>query len=295
MRNGLLLIAAIVLTAASAKAAPKVIYGQDNRLDYHQAPFIHQVVANAVAVQMGPRSMEKSGDEFVFRTNRTLGERHNLCAGERFIDQPTRGDCSAFLVSPTKLVTAGHCNDLVPYNMCEQASWVFGYHADPSGNIPNSVPASEVYKCKRIIAKEFDGEKDFAVIELDRPVTNRPHLKLAKLGSPRVNDDLLMIGFPDGIPMKVASNGKILSQNSLSFQASLDAFHGNSGSVVLDQNSLEVVGILVAGNPDYQRGSSEQGRCQVVNKCDEQGHSCEGDQDMRGEKVSGLAQFIEFI
>ena len=227
--------------------------------------------------------------------SRTLGQNFNLCAGEQFADQPASGHCSAFLVSETILVTAGHCDDLLPYDMCKEASWVFGFHTNSNGEVVTSIPESDVYHCKRIIAKEFSSTKDYAVVELDRPVKNRKPLKIASKNSVKAGDQIMMIGFPDGIPMKIAPNGKILTVDSDSYQASLDAFHGNSGSVVMNQETHEVVGILVAGNPDYQRVSSPAGSCNIVNKCDSEGLSCDGRQAMRGEKVSRLNQFIDFL
>ena len=276
-------------------AIEKVVYGNDDRVDYHRAINEYQVLADAVAVQMGPKLLVKEGNMYKMPASKTLGETFNLCPGEVFSDQPATGHCSAFLISEKILVTAGHCDDLLPYDMCKEASWVFGFHTNKNGDVPTRIPQEDVYKCSRIIAKEFNNEKDYAVVELDRPVTGRIPLKLGQRNSIKVDDKVMMIGFPDGIPMKITPEGKITKVDKQSFQATLDAFHGNSGSVVLNQHTKEVVGILVAGNPDYQRISTQQGSCNIVNKCDGEGHSCSGRQAMRGEKVSRLNQFLDFL
>lgn len=52
-------------------------------------------------------------------------------------------------------------------------------------------------------------------------------------------------------------------------EANLDTYEGNSGSMVVNSNTLQVEGILVTGNTDYIRN----GTCCVSNSCPNTGCS----------------------
>ena len=65
--------------------------------------------------------------------------------------------------------------------------------------------------------------------------------------------------------MKVASGATIKQPNpgDAYFSANVDAYGGNSGSMVVNTDSWEIEGLLVRGNNDYIRW----GRCCVSNTC----------------------------
>lgn len=112
------------------------------------------------------------------------------------------------------------------------------------------IPLSQVYTCTKIIGTELNDftKKDWALVELDRPVTGRRPLKLVN-SKPQKDDEVFVIGTPSGLPLKVAT-GKVLAKRINFFRTNLDTFTGNSGSPVLN-NQNEVIGILVRGNEDY--------------------------------------------
>jgi hypothetical protein len=188
-------------------------------------------------------------------TERTIAEGgavkpYPLCKDAPFYGQPVFAQCSAFLWAPDVMATAGHCIDA---DSCSYLDFVFdaGFYA--VGGNPQFVQRSAVAHCKEIIFRQQKDGLDFALVRLTAPVLDRPPLEHRASG--RVPDDatLAMMGFPDGIPLKITLDGRVQDNSpATSFLTTLDAFHGNSGSPVLNLATLEVEGILVAGETDWQ-------------------------------------------
>ena len=95
-------------------------------------------------------------------------------------------------------------------------------------------------------------------------VTNTDPLKIRKHGVPREKTKLITIGHPLGIPQKISSNAHIFpfakedDENYFQaffkrrhiFYADLDTFAGNSGSPVINENTLKVEGIFIGGDEE---------------------------------------------
>jgi hypothetical protein len=66
--------------------------------------------------------------------------------------------------------------------------------------------------------------------------------------------ELYMIGHPAGLPAKYADDAVVvdLREDRKLFSADLDAYGGNSGSPVFDKATGRVVGVLVAGENDFE-------------------------------------------
>lgn len=202
-----------------------------------------------------------------------------LCGDVKFVKQPSLSyDCTGFLVAPDLLMTAGHCmvntgeerNETETY--CKTFSWLFDYFDTTD---TENVSAANHYTCKRVIYAVKDEKapfRDYALVQLSRPVTDRTPLKLN--GSPvKATETFSMVGYPLGLPAKYSRNAKLLVNNTgrESFLTSLDAFEGNSGSPVFNSKN-EVVGILVGGTPSYNTVTN--GSCEILNKCSDSGTNC---------------------
>ncbi len=259
-----------------------VIYGDDNRKDLHEnVSQKHLDWARATAAMVDGDSLEKipGTDEY------SVGEdilKDNVCADEKFVEQPTLANCSGFLVGENLLVTAGHC--ITDKDDCNSYKWIFDYSTDPETGKIRKIVDKNIYSCKRIVSRELvsrdrimlrrgksvskealtpfaDEEKgvDFALIELDRKVKKRTPLKFRKkargglFGNKTLKKGmkLVMIGHPSGLPTKVAAGAEVMKIEKGYFIANLDAFGGNSGSAVINDNTGEVEGILVRGRDDY--------------------------------------------
>lgn len=194
-------------------------------------------------------------------TSLTADNSQPLCSTQPGYNQAkANGRCSAFLVSDTVAVTAGHC-----FNAeftCANMKLAFGIYANSSGtNAPTSLPQGNVYGCAEIL-KDSDGSLgDWAVFRLDRPVVGRQPLKVAQGRRPSVGTAVVALGYPQSLPLKLSDNGKVVrSEGSVGetrFATDLDALPGNSGGPILRKDTGEVVGVLTDG-PDFEGGEWEQ-------------------------------------
>jgi len=167
------LVLSFVILSISIYANDKVIYGEDNRLDLFEVTnTLHADLANSTLAMIGKSNIKQVGNEYQI-SGATLGSSMNLCAGEKFINQITAANCSAFLVTPKHIVTAGHC--VKNLGECNKFKWVFDFNINNQNAPSYKVPASSVYGCKAVVAQVLDNlsKDDYAFIELDREVTDQ--------------------------------------------------------------------------------------------------------------------------
>lgn len=264
-------LGALVMTSAIANdKSTKVIYGEDNRIETHEASKAEQKLAHSTAGMINTIKTIKVGDK-VMLPPYTIKKDMNLCADEKFADQPSAVVCSGFLVGPDLLVTAGHC--IQTQADCQEVSWVFDYKEDGSKQRTDVlVPAKNVYRCKKLIEGKLEStttyKKDYALVRLDRVVKGRTPLKFRTSGKVKTNTNIVVIGHPSGLPQKVAGGAKVLENTPANyFQTNLDTFGGNSGSAVFDARTGSVEGILVRGAQDYQE---DPNGCRRVHKTTQQ-------------------------
>jgi V8-like Glu-specific endopeptidase len=272
MKN-LILVSVVCLSAQAFAATPKidVIYGDDNRKDVFESTDSAMVELSKSTAAMIPNDKLSTVSGLVTIQGETL-ESRGVCSDERFASQMTAANCSGFLVSENVLVTAGHC--IKSMDDCESYKWIFDYKMDSAKQDSMTVPASDVYTCTRVIARTLDNfsNDDYAVVQLDRIVTDRRPLAFRRSGNIKVGESVVVIGHPSGLPTKIADGAKVRSRQGKFFQANLDTYGGNSGSAVFNQRTGEVEGILVRGENDYVQ--SERG-CMISNKCAADG--CRGE------------------
>lgn len=260
------IVTALALTSFHSFATEThvdVVYGEDGRSEPYQRPGFNRE-ASAVAAMVDKTELRnQTADGFNINVP-THAQAYGLCQGERFNNQPILATCTGFLVAPDIIMTAGHC--VTNSSDCSSNVWVFGYEMTPAG-IPRPLEKKNVYQCKQIIAtSQGNNRLDFAIIKLDRVTDRQPLRLLGKNLSAKVGDKLVMMGYPSGLPLKIAEGASVLKANSEMLVTNLDAFHVNSGSPVFDAVSGLVVGILVAGEPDYKPSSRS---CSVVNNLPE--------------------------
>lgn len=245
--------------------APKVIYGVDNRTDtnlYEDREFREKAKSVAGMVHINKIVKDFRDENFHKFFKKTAKRNFNLCDDERFALQNVLPICSGFLAAPDVLVTAGHC--IEKEEDCKNFKWVFDY-VEGTDRIPNE----NIYGCKEIIGQKLKATqftlKDYAVIRLDRKVTDREPLEIRMKGNPNWGEELLVIGHPLGLPQKITDGAQVkvgnvggflkpirnLFRKRDFFMANLDAFVGNSGSPVFNKETGKVEGILIEGAEDF--------------------------------------------
>ena len=195
----------------------------------------------------------------------------NLCPTERYAQQISSAMCTGALVGPNVILTAGHC--VTSQADCNGVFVGFDYLMKGPSDSPRSLPAENVYRCRRILAR--DGTNlDYAFLELDRPVANRPYFQFDLTDQIDFGDRVFVIGHPIGIPLKIG-DGMVRAADDDFVETDLDTFEGNSGSPVFSFKNGLIVGILVNGEEDFVK----HGSCRISKKCGPK--ECKGEQVVR--------------
>lgn len=314
MKNSVqLAVFASVLVSMSAQA--KVIYGEDNRMEVSEASPFLQKLAKSTATMVSEKKMirdaakpgivqleqktlrdwleapaeEESQKLFTPKLHQSEEKGDNValsfCDGERFTEQPNPGMCSGFLIAPDLLVTAGHCAELPTF--CSEYQWVFDFQVDPATKKAGlDIKEENIYKCKRVVSNALNMGLglDYGLVQLDRPVAGREPLEIRNNSTIENFTNLVLIGSPSGLPLKVAP-GATVRENThpFFFKTNTDSYQGNSGSAVFNAKTGVVEGILVRGEEDFVPNRLKM--CVESNKCPADG--------CRGEDVSRLTSIPE--
>ncbi len=265
----------------------EVIYGEDNRIDWFQEedPHWRQLALSTVALFDKDHLLESSNPSFYTLDTVPYGLSKLLCEDEPFYDQSRGSFCSGFLIGPDTVVTAGHC--IRNSFNCENVRLVFDYHYADAASAPTSIDKNNVYQCLEVVHTQANAltGSDFAILKLKRKVEDRFPLPIRSNGDIEDNSSLSVIGYPSGLPLKIAHQGQLRRLETSYFVASLDTYGGNSGSAVFNSETRLVEGILVNGDTDFVFDPDKG--CRVSNHCKES--------ECRGEDVTKISEILPYI
>lgn len=145
------------------------------------------------------------------------------------------GTGSAFIVSPTKLITARHV--IADLNEGDLVSIYF----EKSTNKTKTEA--------KVLFKPKNESNDYAVLELVKPINDINPLVIGDAGGIQTTDEVAIIGYPAGLfsSAKAQVTNNEVSENPLLFQMYGGACPGSSGGPVIDKKSNDVIGILILG------------------------------------------------
>jgi len=273
----------------------KVIYAHDDRTNYRDAASYEKSGADATAALVkADRLIKIAGRDAYNLPDRKAG----LCRpreaqrlgyqNERFYDEPAPAHCSGFKVGERLIATASHC--IKTETDCTNTRFVFGFRIDGDNLDPHlNIEASRVFTCKKIVGHKLEGNgPDWSIVEVDRDMQNIPTVKMRPTGNAGTDVKLTVIGYPMGLPVKIAANGVIRSVKNGYYVANVDTYGGNSGSVVfnteqLQQGNLLAEGILVRGENDFEVTTP----CRISKRC--------GVDGCRGEDITMASEFRDLL
>ncbi|MEC9283648.1 MAG: trypsin-like peptidase domain-containing protein [Bdellovibrionota bacterium] len=263
----------------------QVVYGEDDRVDYFNSSSIHEMKMSEASVGIFLSSDLDEVSDYYYIQRSYLGQEYGLCSRERFFYQSVGPRCSGVLVANDLVLTAAHC--IQDQAACENDSlkFNFDYKLKNSFDVLDYLKKSETYSCKRLLYHSDSFQEDFALIQLDRPVSGHaPVQSYQKLEQTNQDNKLAMLGHPLGLPQKIARGGKLRRWNNYSGIIEIDAFSGNSGSAVYNEDTGALVGILSKGETDFEK---EENGCLKVRRCTSG--------DCSGEVVYFLTKLREII
>ncbi|MBL7644841.1 MAG: trypsin-like peptidase domain-containing protein [Candidatus Hydrogenedentes bacterium] len=234
----------------------KVVYGTDDRRDvFEETDADRRALADSTCALVDASNLTEAEDgTFALQTYDYDYYGFEPCEGEPFASQPVAAYCTAFVVGPDLIATAGHCysdSDL-PY-----ARFVFGFRMIDGETPRTTFDADEVYTGVEVVARQLEGDFDYAVIRVDRPIVapGARILRLRGAGTIPEGTRVGVIGHPAGLPTKIAfgDNSVVRASDEVGyFVTNLDTFGGNSGSPVFNADTGLVEGILVRGEEDFE-------------------------------------------
>lgn len=261
------LLAAPLVLGLVPRPAEAVVYGTDDRTE----ALAHPSAAWQDRARLSIMSVAR--DELAICDGATvelptalMGEVRELCEDQPFYEQPVISYCSSTLIDDDVVATAAHCmfDEDTGEDLCPRRAFVAGLHLGADGT-PPWPGVEDVYGCRQVLV-HVPGI-DIALVQLERPVTGDHEPAPVSPVEVALADAVGVIGFPDGIPMKVTEGCSVLSLTESLIGNNCDIFRGNSGSGLFRADTLELVGVIASGPNDYRL----EGDCRVVNQLTEDG------------------------
>lgn len=247
----LVLIFTAFLQTSQAKSDLGVdaIYGLDNRVDGSAITEKNLIQLKSAIGLMVSKDQVETGLLTSKIKATPMTESVNACKDVRYSNELTIQSCTAFLIAPDLMATAGHC--IQEAIDCENKIIAFDVNEASQKGDHYKVLNSNIFECQEVVAQSFNDSGDYSVFRLKKK-PRRASLQLRTKGELTAKEKVLMLGHPLGQPLKLSPAVSPTDlTNPLLFKAPLNSFVGNSGSPVINARTLKVEGILVNGAEDF--------------------------------------------
>lgn len=249
---------------------PYVIYGQDGRVDLYEVKNATVQTLARSSVALIEDAYIKAGDKGMYQVfGDSLEKRLRVCTTERFSQQKSVAYCSGTLIAPDLVLTAGHC--VADTWTCETTTFVFDFRIRDATDPLETVDSARVYRCKKLEWTQVEDTGDFALIRLDRTVTDRNPVDYRTKADIQSGDPVFVLGHPLGLPLKLTDAANVRRVDTAFFLSDTDTYVGNSGSPVFNANSGLLEGVLVQGEDDFET----KGSCLISKVCEQ--NACRGE------------------
>jgi len=199
---GVFAAAAVLCSPSLADDAsrPRIIRPPDDRADFFEASAELQQIGRSVGAFVMNTELTDNGDgTFSINADSLDDASGPMCDGERYADQPTAAFCTATLIAPDHLITAGHCVLDAQGDMTALDSFriVFDYAVLQDGVNPSDLTADQVYSVVEFVdgANVEPSLEDWAVLRLDRAAAGRDAIPIRTSGTLSTGDSVYAIGF----------------------------------------------------------------------------------------------------
>lgn len=264
---------AILIKERHLKAsAPLPVYNEDSRTDvYNLPPFDQDFYSSKIACLISSSLIIDLGNDSSLLKVSSYQKEYNLCSKEKFVDQYIAANCTAFAISPNIVVSAGHCINRSNLN---NFRLVYGFIMKGVSQNMFTISNKDIFKFYAVKFHSNDMHSnneriDYSILEIYGKVDSNRICNFRKNGKIKTSEYLTVGGYPNGLPLKIAYEGKIGdNENKYVFNTNLDTYHGNSGSPVFNSKNYIVEGILIRGDVDFETEQFLPGRfCQFSRRC----------------------------
>lgn len=244
-----------------------------NQNIFNQYAILENSKSVAIIVEKNLLSKVSDSISYLDLTSK-LGDLYTLCEKEAFRNQPVAGVGTAFISGDQSLTSASH----VFSGPLSNYAVIFGFQIiNNVGAYASFFESRNIFYPTEVINKSE--ELDVIIFKVDRPL-ERTILQPNETSIIK-DTEVYMIGYPMGIPQKVAVNARVYDiDHPEYFYTTLDAFQGNSGSPVFNANTHKVIGVLVSGELDYRWN----GQCNESTLC--KLPYCKGEKVIRMDRIT---------
>lgn len=161
--------------------------------------------------------------------------------------------CTATHVGNGLVLTAGHCFEASARRSsksCDGVTVSWGYRKDKAPYL--------ISKCVTVLAAELNDNRDYAIFKVDNAPVEKIDFDLQS--RPKVGTALTIFGHPQARPLEWSQTCVLETSarggwGTDQFSHQCDTEPGNSGSTVIDDVSLKIVGIHDGGRTPWNYGT----------------------------------------